>query len=47
MEARVKLHVGDADLRARLAALDGGANGADPLRYTFIASQVEFLHINV
>lgn len=39
LEAKVLLHVGDPDLRARLAALDALPNGADPLRYTFIASQ--------
>ena len=40
LEARVLLFVGDADLRQRLAALDTAANGADPLRYAFIVSQV-------
>ncbi len=40
LEARVLLHVGDAGLRARLAALEAADNGADPLRYAFIVSQV-------
>jgi hypothetical protein len=40
LEARILLSVGDAELRGRLAALDAAANGADPLRYAFIVSQV-------
>ena len=40
LEAKVRLHVGDGGLRARLAALDDAPNGADPLRYTFITSKV-------
>lgn len=40
LEARVVLHVGDEALRGRLAALDAADNGADPLRYAFIVSQV-------
>lgn len=40
LEARILLFVGDAGLRQRLAALDSAANGADPLRYAFIVSQV-------
>ena len=40
LEARILLFVGDDSLRARLAALDAAANGADPLRYAFIVSQV-------
>lgn len=40
LEARVVLHVADSALRARLAALDSSSNGADPLRYAFIVSQV-------
>lgn len=40
LEARVVLHVADPSLRARLAALDASPNGADPLRYAFIVSQV-------
>ena len=39
LEAKVLLHVGDTDIRGRLAALDACDNGADPLRYTFITSQ--------
>ena len=34
------LHLADAAVRDRLAALDAAANGADPLRYAFIVSQV-------
>lgn len=40
LEARILLFVGDEGLRQRLAALDAAANGADPLRYAFIVSQV-------
>lgn len=40
LEGKVILHVGDTELRRRLAALDAQPNGADPLRYTFITSQV-------
>ncbi len=40
LEAKVLLHVGDEALRGRLAALDASSNGADPLRYAFIVSQV-------
>ncbi len=34
------LHVADPSVRDRLAALDAAPNGADPLRYAFIVSQV-------
>lgn len=40
LEARILLHVDDEDLRSRLAALDDAKNGADPLRYAFIVSEV-------
>jgi len=45
LEARVVLHVADPSLRARLAALDASPNGADPLRYAFIVSQVELVEL--
>ena len=35
------LHVADLSVRDRLAALDAAPNGADPLRYAFIVSQVQ------
>ncbi len=43
LEARVLLHVADGELRSRLAALDASDNGADPLRYAFIVSEVRSL----
>lgn len=41
LEAKVLLHVSDPAMAARLAALNGAANGADELRYLLIVSQVE------
>ncbi|KAK9805259.1 hypothetical protein WJX72_009336 [[Myrmecia] bisecta] len=43
LEARLLLHVEDADLRQRIAALDSQQNGADPLRYLFIVSQARLV----
>ena len=40
LEARVLLHVANSELSQQLASLDRSANGADPLRYIFITSQV-------
>ena len=40
LEARVLLHVADSQLSQQLASLDRSTNGADPLRYIFITSQV-------
>ena len=40
LEAKVLLYVGNPTLKQKLAALDAQSNGADPLRYTFITSQV-------
>ncbi|EIE27214.1 isoleucyl-tRNA synthetase [Coccomyxa subellipsoidea C-169] len=41
LEAKVLLHVADADLAASLRSLQGAGNAADPLRYAFIVSQAE------
>ncbi|KAL4446248.1 hypothetical protein ABPG77_003055 [Micractinium sp. CCAP 211/92] len=41
LEAKVKVHVANDELRARLAALQAAGNGMDPLRYVFIVSQAE------
>lgn len=40
LEARILLYVGDETLRQQLATLNAADNGADPLRYAFIVSQV-------
>lgn len=40
LDARVLLHVGNAELRTRLQALQARSNGVDDLRYLFIVSQV-------
>ena len=40
LPSQVLLHVADPDVRGRMAALDAATNGADPLRYAFIVSQV-------
>jgi hypothetical protein len=40
LEAKVLLHVGDAALRELLVRHDSQPNGADPLRYGLIVSQV-------
>lgn len=41
LEAKVKVHVANDELRARLEALQAAGNGMDPLRYAFIVSQAE------
>ena len=40
LPSQVLLYVADPEVRGRMAALDAAANGADPLRYAFIVSQV-------
>ncbi|KAI7846319.1 hypothetical protein COHA_000156 [Chlorella ohadii] len=43
LEAKVRVHVANAELRARLEALQAAGNGMDPLRYAFIVSQAELV----
>ena len=43
LEAKVLLHVADATEAESLKALNGAANGADPLRYAFITSQAQLV----
>lgn len=40
LEAKVMLHVGDADVAAALTALQAAANGVDELQYLFLVSLV-------
>lgn len=43
LEAAVKVHVPDTDLAAQLASLQVSSNVQDPLRYSFIVSQVDLV----
>ncbi|KAG1677731.1 hypothetical protein FOA52_001043 [Chlamydomonas sp. UWO 241] len=43
LDARVTLHVADAELAARLQALNASENGVDELRYLFIVSQTDLV----
>ena len=45
LEAKVMVHVADADVRAALETLQRSENGQDALRYAFISSEAELVEV--